>query len=146
MVLVVAVTSLVWWILFRPDGVDPAARASALESGITVRDDWNINAIDGGFTVVRAYTAGGVKIQNGYYFNIVETTSVSEPADLSTWVPQISGATAYAEGEPPFRVLIDAGDHSWIVTPRTVSVYSGDDQARAAWYDLAYSISFTSGT
>ena len=142
MVLVLALSAFVAWVLFKPAGSDAAARASAVESGLTVSPDWTVKDIDGGFTVVRDFGTGGAEIQSGYYFDIVEATEVSEPADLSTWKPQISGAVAYAEGEPVLRVLIDAGEHSWVVLPRTLSIYAGDGQARAAWYDLANSISF----
>ncbi len=124
-------------------GSDAAARAAAVESGLTVSPDWAVKEIDGGFAVVRAIGADGSAIQSEYYFDIVQTTEVSAPADLSTWKPRIPGAVAYAEGEPVLRILIDAGDHSWIVLPRTVSIYAGGGQALAAWYDVANSISFS---
>ncbi len=145
MVLVAWLAALAAWMLFKPDGPDTAARASAAESGLTVSNDWHVQAIHGGFRLVREFTGDHVQIGAGYYFDIVQTAAVGAPADASTWKPQVSGATAYAEGEPPIRLLIDAGTHRWIVTPRTLKIYADDGQARAAWYDLANSISFTSG-
>ena len=82
----------------------------------------------------------------GYSFDFVETSSVSAPADASAWKPQIAGATAYAQGEPPVQILINAGKHSWIATISVSAIAKGDQGMRDAWYDLENSISFTSGT
>jgi hypothetical protein len=81
---------------------------------------------------------------DGFFFEVIEVEAVSAPADLSTWEPKIDGATAWAEGEPPRQVFINAGEHNWMATPGTPSIYTGDGTARAAWYNLASSISFTS--
>ena len=145
MVLVAGLAALAAWMLFKPAGPDTAARASAAESGLVVSTDWHVESIDGGFRLVREFTSDRVEIGAGYYFDIVQTSAVSAPTEASTWKPEVAGATAYAEGEPPLRLLIDAGEHSWIVTPRTLRIYTDDGPARAAWYDLANSISFTSG-
>ena len=71
---------------------------------------------------------------------------MSAAADASTWKPKIAGATAYAEGEPPIGLLIDAGKHSWTVTVSPSAIALGDQGVRDAWYDLENSITFTSGT
>ena len=146
MVLVAGVAALVAWMVFKPAGSDAEARASAAESGLVVSSDWYVEAIDGGFHLHRAFTTNGVPIESEYYFDVVETTAVSAPADASTWKAQVSGATAYAEGDPTSRLLIDAGEHSWIVTSPSLAMYFGDEQARAAWYDLAGSIGFAPAT
>ena len=146
MVLLVALSALLAWALLKPAGADTDARASAAAVGLRVSHDWTVETIDGGFSIALAFAPDGDPIDSGYTFHIVETNAVSAPTDASTWTPQVSGATAYAEGEPPERLLIDAGEHSWIVTPLTWTIYQEDTQARAAWYDVAHSISFASGT
>lgn len=146
MVLVVALAAVAAWVTFRPDGSDAAARAAASEAGITVSEDWNVESIDGGFRVHRAFTAEKAPVQSASYFDIVRTTAVTAPADASTWTPKVSGATAYAEGDPTFKLLIDADAHHWIITPATMGVYGGGPDALAAWNDLVDSVAFTPGT
>ena len=143
MVLVVALAVLAAWALFKPAGDDSAARASAAEVGLTVADGMRVETIDGGFRIVRSFDASPTN-SAGYYFDIIESPAVSAPAEASTWNPQIAGATAYAVGGPPVRLLIDAGAHSWIATPGTPWIYADDETAQAAWDDLADSLSFES--
>ncbi len=143
MVLVAAVTAVLAWVLFKTEGSDAAARATATEAGLTVSDDRYVKSIDGGFRVHRALNAANAPIESAYYFDIVETTAVSAPADRSTWTPRVLGATAYAEGNPTTRLLIETGEHSWIITPATLGVYGGGAEALWAWNDLVNSISFT---
>ena len=140
MVLVVVLGALAAWMLFKPAGDDTAARASAAKVGLTVSSQWRVEAIGGGFRVVREFAQG-----SAYYFDIVETLSVSAPANASSWQPTITGATAYAENDPPITVYIDAGAHSWIVTCGTPWIYRSDQTAGAAWHALADAISFAPG-
>jgi len=142
MVLVVAVAAFFFWVTFRPTGGEAAARASAAKLGLTIADEMRVETIDGGFRVTRSFDSSPSG-NGGYSFDIVETRSVSAPANASTWVPEITGATAYAENDPAIKVFIDAGAHSWIVTSSTPMIYADDGRARAAWYDLASSISFS---
>jgi len=153
MVMVVAFVAIAAWALFKPAGDDTAARASAAEVGLTVSNAWEVEKIDGGFRVTKELV-----LDSAYSFDIVEAPSVSAPANASTWEPTIAGATAYAENDPPIRVFIDAGAHSWIVTcitpwiylndgtPNASGVYQSEGKADAAWEDLAASISFAPGT
>jgi len=141
MALVVVLAALAAWWLFKPAGDDTAARASAAKVGLTVSSQWRVETIHEGFRVVREFrTSSGTG--SDYYFDIVETPSVSAPANVSTWQPTIAGATAYAENNPPIKVYIAAGAHSWIVTCGTPWIYRSDESARTAWKNLADSISF----
>lgn len=147
MLVLLVLGSLVAWMLFKPtSGDDSAARASAAELGLSVNDDWKVETIDGGFRLVRVFGSESAVLDAGYHFDFVETPAVSPPADASNWTPQITGATAYAEGEPPVRLLVDAGEHSWIVTTGPLTSYQGDEPGRGIWYELQNSITFTSGT
>ncbi len=138
-VLVLALAMLAAWAVFKHVGDDSSARASAAQTGLIVSSQWTVETIDGGFRVVKPYDGNA----NGeYVFKIVETASVSESANASTWDPKIDGATAYAQDSPPVRIFIDAGAHNWIVTSESPTIYVDDGIARAAWYDLAHSIRF----
>lgn len=139
MALVVAVSALSFWFIFRPTGDESAARDAAGKLGLTFADSMRVKTIDGGFRIVRSVGTGPAH-GYGYSFDIVETPSVTAPAEASTWNGTVDGATSYAEGDPPTRLLIDAGAHSWIVTSITPRIYADDGIARAAWYDLAASI------
>jgi len=141
MVLVAAVAAFSFWAIFRPTGDEAAARAAAAEVGLTIAYDMRVETIDGGFRVTRSFDTNG-ELDGGYSFDVVETPSVSAPANASKWDPKIDGATAYAENDPPVKVFIDAGAHSWIVTSGTPRIYQDDGMAVAAWYVLAASISF----
>ncbi|WP_430868672.1 hypothetical protein [Demequina aurantiaca] len=144
MVAILALAVFVAWLVFRPPGSDAAAREAAAALGIAVSDEWRVDAVDGGFNIRLASTPEGDPTDPGYAFHITETNSVAAPVDASTWTPKIAGATAYAEGEPPTSVHIDADEHNWVVTPLTLTIYQDDDQARMAWYNVANAISFTS--
>jgi hypothetical protein len=144
MALVLLVAGFVAWMVFKPSAPDAQARAAAAELGLVVAEDVEVESIDGGFRLFWRPDSVTDSLAMGMYFDITETVSVSAPDDLSTWEPTIAGATAYAEGEPPTRVLIDAGERSWIVTPGTPTIYQSDDLARGAWYNVASSLSFTS--
>jgi hypothetical protein len=144
MALVVLVAGLVAWMLFKPSAPDAQARAAAAELGLVVSGDVEVQSIEGGFRLLWEVAPEVPSLVGPYYFDIVETAVVAAPADLSAWEPKIAGATAYAEGEPPTRVLIDAGEHSWIVTAGTPWIYGSDESTRGAWYGLANAISFTS--
>lgn len=147
MLLLVALGSLVSWMLFKSANEDDsAARAAAAELGLTVSNDWKVETIDGGFRLVRVFGADSAMLDVGYHFDFVETPAVSRPADASKWTPHISGATAYAEGEPPVRLFIDGGKHSWIVTTGALTSYQSDEPGRGIWYELQNSIKFTSAT
>ncbi len=145
MALVVVLAVLATWAMLKPAGDDTAARASAAEVGLTVASDWRVDTIHEGFRIVKTVDTGS-GVNSRYYFDIVATTSVSAPANASTWEPAIAGATAYAENDPPIKVYIDAGAHSWIVTAGTPAIYGNDATALEAWNDLASSIRFTAGT
>jgi hypothetical protein len=142
MVLVVVLAFVAWRVVVKPAGSDAKARAAASGMGLTVADGWNVATIDGGFRLVRSSASKSDPGLSGYYFDIVLTSTVSPPADASTWNPKIAGATAYAEGNPPYQLLIDAGVHKWIVTSGARQVLGGD---LSPWYDLQNSITFTSG-
>lgn len=144
MALVVVFAALAAWWLFKPSPSDSEARASAAEMGLHVADDVEVAAIDGGYRLFWEFTPDIPTDFGGFYFDVVQADSVSPPADLSTWEPKIDGATAYAEGEPPLQVVIDAGERYWIVTSGTATIYQEDTMARAAWYALAGGIRFTS--
>jgi len=143
MAVILALTVFVAWLVFRPPGSDAAARDAAAAAGITVSSEWQVDAIDGGFNIQLASTPEGDPIDPGYAFHIAETTSATAPVDDSTWTFKIAGATAYAEGEPPTSVHINAGERNWVVTPLSLWFYQDDDQARTAWYNVASAISFT---
>ncbi|MCB2413834.1 hypothetical protein LGT39_13365 [Demequina sp. TTPB684] len=144
MALVLVIAALGAWLMFGRSSPDEEARADAAELGLIVPEEVDVQSIDGGFRLTWAFTPDVIDLGAGFYFDIVETADVSAPADLSTWEPTIAGATAYAEGEPPTRLLIDAGEHKWIMTPGTPTIYQSDESARSAWYYVADSISFTS--
>ncbi|WP_062212708.1 hypothetical protein [Demequina oxidasica] len=144
MTVVLAVAVLLAWLAFKPSGSDTAARESAAALGITVSDTWRVDAVDGGFDLTLDAAPAEADASYGYSFHIAPTPAVSAPPDASTWEPNISGATAYADGEPPTRVLIDARERGWIVTPLTWSMYQDEERASAAWHDVAGAISFTS--
>jgi hypothetical protein len=145
MALIVVLASLAAWMLFKPAGPDTAARASATQVGLNVSTHWRVETIDGGFRLIRTFGSANSAPTYVYSFDFVETSSVSAPADASTWNPKIVGATAYAQGEPPLQILINAGKHSWIATISVSAILKGDQGMRDAWYDLENSISFTSG-
>lgn len=141
MAVVVLLTALVAWLVFKPPGDDTAARESAAKVGLTVSSQWRIETIHGGFRAIKELrTSSGTG--SDYRFDIIETPSVTAPANASNWKPTIPGATAYAENNPPVKLYIDAGAHSWTVTCGTPWIYRDDGTARAAWTDLADSISF----
>lgn len=146
MVLVLLVAGLCYWLLFKPAGSDADARAAAAELGFSVGEDWRVETIEGGFRLITDPQGSEEPLFDGYTFEMVETDAVAAPVDPSTWDPQIEGVTAYAEGEPPMQLLIDAGEHSWIVTPVTPGMYSSNENARSAWYYFATSIDFTPGS
>jgi hypothetical protein len=146
MALVVLVAGFAAWMMFKPSAPDAEARASAAALGLVVAEDVEVESIDGGFRLLWEVAPDVPSLVGPYYFDIVETAEVSVPADLSTWEPKIAGATAYAEGEPPTRVHIDAGARSWIVAAGTPWIYGSDESTRGAWYGLANAISFTSAS
>jgi hypothetical protein len=146
MVLIVVLASLAAWMLFKPAGPDTAARILATQVGLSVSTNWKVETVDDGFRLIRTLGSAYSARTYTYYVDLVESWSVSAPADASTWNPQISGATAYAQGEQPVQILINAGNHSWIATISESAILKGDQGMRDAWYDLENSISFTSGT
>ncbi len=145
MVLIVALASFAAWVFFKPAGPDTAARASATQVGLNVSTNWRVETIDGGFRLIRTFGSAYSAPTYVYYFDFVETSSVSAPADASTWNPQIAGATAYAQGESPVEIFINAGKHGWTATISVSAIAKGEQGMRDAWYDLENSISFTQG-
>ena len=130
MALVPLVAGFGAWMMFKPSASDAGARVSATESGLTVADDIEVESINGVFRLFWTFASDVPAVVRGFSFDIVETAEVSAPVDLSMWEPKIAGATAESEGEPPIRVLIDPGEHSWIVTPGRPWAHDSDESTR----------------
>lgn len=80
MALIVVLASLAAWMLFRPAGPDTVARASAAQVGVNVSTHWRVETIDGGFRLIRTFTSANSQLGYGYYFDFVETPTVSRPS------------------------------------------------------------------
>lgn len=118
----------------RGDGAEPAGSrplreiivgAMVLIVALAALADWAL--------LKPASEVDSASLGGGIYFDIVETLAVSAPADGSTWKRKIAGVMAYAEAEPPIRVLINARARSWIVTSGTPAIYLDDGTARNVW-------------